>query len=80
MLVPYVVFSQQMDIKKLEKIYESVSDSIHSKESTWQFYIKEKPIISIADSNHNRMRIMSPITDFSYLNDNLIKALSLIHI
>lgn len=74
LLIPYVVFSQQMDVEKLETIYESVSDSIHSKGSTWQFYIETVPIISIADSSHNRMRIMSPIMESDNLTDDLIKA------
>ncbi|WP_299114906.1 hypothetical protein [uncultured Winogradskyella sp.] len=67
-------FSQDMTNEKLSEIYESVSDSIQGRSGAWQFYIKDIQMISITDSTHNRMRIISPIADSNTLTDDLIKA------
>lgn len=72
--LPFFVFSQNMDNKKLQNIYESVSDSIQGNAGAWQFHIKETLLISFTDENHNRMRIISPIADSNSLGDELIKA------
>ena len=63
-----------MTNEKLNEIYTSVSDSIQAREGAWQFYVKEVQMISITDSIHNRMRIISPIMDANALSDDLIKA------
>ncbi|GAA4891613.1 hypothetical protein GCM10023311_15020 [Flaviramulus aquimarinus] len=63
-----------MDNEKLETIYATVSDSIKGNPGAWQFFIKELPIMSITDANHNRMRIMSPIADSNSLSNDLIKS------
>lgn len=68
------VFSQDMTNEKLDELYTSVSDSIQGRHGAWQFYVKEVQMISITDSIHNRMRIISPIADASALSDDLIKA------
>ena len=66
--------AQEMNVDKLQTIYSTISDSINSRNSSWQFYIKEIPILSIADTNHNRMRIMSPIMDSNNLTNELMQA------
>ncbi|NMH89365.1 hypothetical protein HHX25_17775 [Flavivirga sp. Y03] len=63
-----------MTNEKLQDIYTSVSDSIQGNPGAWQFFIKEIPMVSITDTNHNRMRIISPIADSKSLSDELIKA------
>ncbi|WP_422106646.1 hypothetical protein [Winogradskyella sp.] len=68
------VFSQNMTNEKLDNIYTSISDSIQGRSGAWQFYVKEVQLISITDSIHNRMRIISPIMDSNALTDDLIKA------
>ena len=68
------MFSQNMTNERLNEIYTSLSYSIQGKSGAWQLYIKEIQIISITDSNHNRMRIMSPIMESAQLSDDLIKA------
>ncbi len=73
-LLPILSFSQEMSNEKLNEIYISVSDSIQSNKNSWQFIINEVPIISVTDSIHNRMRIISPIADSNALDDKLIKA------
>lgn len=73
-LVPFLVFSQDMNNKKLETIYTTVSDSIQGDLGGWQFFINEIPFMSITNEKHNRMRIISPIADANTLNEELIKA------
>lgn len=73
-LLPFCLLSQNMNNEKLHNIYSSVADSIQGSNNVWQFFIKDVQLVSITDTNHNRMRIMSPITDSKNLTDNLIKA------
>lgn len=63
-----------MSNEKLQTIYTTVSDSIQGDLGGWQFFVKEIPMMSITDENHNRMRIISPIADSNNLNEELIKA------
>ncbi|MEP1489017.1 MAG: hypothetical protein ABJK28_11365 [Algibacter sp.] len=72
-LIPFLSFSQDMNNEKLQTIYTSVSDSIQGDLGGWQFFVKEIPIMSVTDENHNRMRIISPIADSNTLNEALIK-------
>ncbi|WP_345166935.1 hypothetical protein [Algibacter aquimarinus] len=74
LFIPFFGFSQTMNNEKLETIYKSVSDSIQGQAGGWEFYIKQTPFISITDTNHNRMRIISPIADSNSLSEELIKA------
>ncbi|CAL2085770.1 hypothetical protein [Tenacibaculum sp. 190524A05c] len=64
-------YSQQMTPTKLGEMLEAISDSIISTKTQWRFIIKNTPFITIADSTHNRMRIMSPIADSNKLNEEL---------
>ncbi|WP_143569845.1 hypothetical protein [Tenacibaculum agarivorans] len=63
--------SQEMTLTKLGDIFESASDSIVSQKPQWRFMIKEIPFIAIADSTHNRMRIISPIAPSEKLTEEL---------
>ncbi len=74
LILPFFSFSQDMNNEKLQKIYTSVSDSIQGQTGGWQFYIKTVPMMSITDVNHNRMRIISPISDSKSVSDDLLKA------
>ncbi|MDO5969172.1 hypothetical protein Q4Q35_05065 [Flavivirga aquimarina] len=71
---PLSSLSQNMTNETLHNIYSSVSDSIQGNNGAWQFYIKDIPLMSITDANHNRMRIISPISDSNNLSNELIKA------
>jgi len=74
LLLNLVVFSsvgQNMTITQLDLIFKEQSDSLVGQKSKWQFMIKEVPFIAIADSTHNRMRIISPIIESERLNDEL---------
>lgn len=63
--------SQEMTVTKLGEIFTKVSDTIVTNNSRWRFVIKDIPFMAIADSTHNRMRIMSPIKETSQLSEEL---------
>ncbi|MCH2035029.1 MAG: hypothetical protein MK202_16085 [Tenacibaculum sp.] len=63
--------SQKMTPSKLGTMLEKISDSIVSQKTQWRFIIKNVPFITIADSTHNRMRIMSPIVESDKLSEEL---------
>lgn len=65
-------FGQElMTPSKLGTMLEKISDSIVSQKTQWRFIIKNVPFITIADSTHNRMRIMSPIVESDKLSEEL---------
>ncbi|MFY7670332.1 hypothetical protein ACOSP6_04535 [Tenacibaculum sp. MEBiC06402] len=64
-------YSQKMTPNKLGNILEIISDSIVSNKSQWRFIIRNTAFITIADSTHNRMRIMSPIIESEKLSEGL---------
>lgn len=66
--------AQNMTQKKLGNILASVSDSIQGNNGRWQFMVKEVVFMCITDSTHNRMRIISPITEVNRLDENLKSA------
>jgi len=74
LMVSFVGTSQNMTNDILKEIYTSVSDSITGANGQWQFFVKQVPMASFTDVNHNRMRILSPITDATLLSDELLKA------
>ncbi|OUS01698.1 hypothetical protein A9Q86_07515 [Flavobacteriales bacterium 33_180_T64] len=63
-----------MNNDKLEDIYASVSDSIQGQKGAWQFFVKDIQLVSFTDTEHNRMRIISPIANANTLDGDLIKA------
>ncbi|MBE9490911.1 MAG: hypothetical protein IMY67_11495 [Bacteroidetes bacterium] len=73
----YSVSSQEMDIKTLDNIFATMSDTIQGQSGRWQFVIEDVMFICIADTAHNRMRIISPIADANTLDEDQ-KTLSLL--
>lgn len=67
-------FSQQMTPEKLGTILTSVSDSIQGGNGRWQFKVKDVIFMCITDAKHNRMRIISPITETNRLDEKLKSA------
>ena len=74
MLSFHVASSQEMTTKKLGNILISVSDSIQGENGRWQFKVKNIIFICITDTKHNRMRIISPITEADRLDEKLKSA------
>jgi len=63
-LTPFIrLDAQEMNNVTLGEIIYIVADSIKGKEGNWQFMVKDRVLICIADQKHNRMRIMSPIIE-----------------
>jgi len=71
---PILLVSQSMTNDKLDEIYTSISDSIQGQKGAWQFVIKDVQMMSITDTNHNRMRIISPIASVDQLDDEHFQA------
>lgn len=71
LLCVLTIQAQQMNPTRLGKILNEVSDSIVSTKSQWRFTIKKVAFICIADSTHNRMRIISPIAPSDKLTETL---------
>lgn len=68
--------AQTMTNKEMGRILNQVADSIEGKEGYWQIKLKEKFLLVITDSTHNRMRIICPIAYTKDLKEGvLIKAL-----
>jgi len=64
-------FGQEMTTTKLESILKKVADTVVTNNTKWNFIINDVPFIAIADSTHNRMRIISPIVESSKLSEEL---------
>jgi hypothetical protein len=59
---------------KLQDIYSSVTDSIEGRLGAWQLQVNDVTLISLTDTKHNRMRIISPISEINLVSDDLLKA------
>ena len=55
--------AQELNNGTLGEIIYIVADSIKGKDGNWQFMLKDRILICIADEKNNRMRIMSPIIE-----------------
>jgi hypothetical protein len=63
-----------MTAKKVGTILTSITDSIQGGNGRWQFKINDVIFMCITDTKHNRMRIISPITEANRLDDKLKSA------
>jgi len=66
----YTISSQEMDNTKLNEIFTSLSDTIKGESGRWQFIINDVMFVCMTDTNHNRMRIISPITESKNLDED----------
>lgn len=74
LLILHSGFSQNMNNEKMGIILESVADSIQGNNGQWQFKIGEVFFMCVTDTHHNRMRIISPITEAQQLDEKLKSA------
>lgn len=65
----HIISSQEMNNTILEEIFTSLSDTLQGESGRWQFVIKDVMFICVTDINHNRMRIISPITKTKNLDE-----------
>ena len=54
---------QNMNIQKMDKIIQTVADSVIGESGIWQFKYKETFMMIMTDEKYNRMRIISPILE-----------------
>lgn len=67
-----VVQAQKMDNKKLEKILLKYTDKLEGNLGHWQFKYFQIWLVVVTDENHNRMRIITPITKVEELDSTLM--------
>jgi len=53
--------AQDMNNDQLQKIFEVFSDTLAGSSGRWEMLVGEVPMYCLTDTNHNRMRIISPI-------------------
>ncbi len=68
-----VVSAQQMNNTKLGEILTKKADTIQGQVGNWQFAINDKLFICLTDEKNNRMRIISPITEVSTVDEKILK-------
>ncbi|MFD2592512.1 hypothetical protein ACFSTE_16875 [Aquimarina hainanensis] len=71
-LMLLTVHSQDMTNEKLLEIIKAHTDTVHGSTGNWQFKYQNVMMICITDINSNRLRFMSPITESSQLNKELL--------
>lgn len=65
--------AQNMDNTKLGELLTQHSDSIQGQSGNWRFAINDKLFICLTDTNNNRMRIISPITEVATVDEQVLK-------
>ncbi|SHI33071.1 hypothetical protein [Aquimarina spongiae] len=65
-------FSQNMDNSLLGEILEKNADTLGGATGNWKLLYKETPMLCVTDQTNNRMRIISPITESSNLDKDLL--------
>lgn len=68
------VAAQNMDNEKLEKILYVVGDTLTGSPGLWHFSVGEVVMMCITDEVHNRMRIISPISETADLTADEMQA------
>jgi len=57
----------------MEKIIIREAEKVEGETGNWQIIFKEIPVFIITDEVHNRMRIMTPITEEKEINAEIMK-------
>lgn len=60
---------KRMTAHEMERIVRAEADPFHAEGSVFQFAAYEVPMLLVYDVNHNRMRIIAPITEVKDLED-----------
>ncbi len=66
----HTISSQEMHNSKLNEIFTTLSDTIQGENGRWQFIINEVVFVCLTDTEHNRMRIISPVTESGNLDED----------
>ena len=65
--------AQSMNNTKLGELLTKHSVTIQGQAGNWRFAINDKLFICLTDSTNNRMRIISPITEVSNVDDKTLR-------
>lgn len=65
--------AQNMDNTKLGELLTKHADTIQGQAGNWRFAINDKLFICLTDSTNNRMRIISPITEVSNVDEKMLR-------
>jgi len=77
LLFPLILSAQNMNNTTLNTIIQSTADEVQGQDGQWQFKINKRVLICITDSNHNRMRIITPIVEVQKLSsEEVLSALA----
>ena len=77
LLTNMFICAQDMNNSQLNTIIQTSADEVNGGDGQWQFKINDRVLICISDSTHNRMRILTPITEVEQLdNEQLTNALT----
>ena len=67
------ITAQNMDYEQVNNILISECDSVEGGNGGWQIVYNGRTMLLIADENHNRMRLISPITSRDELNSEYLE-------
>ena len=62
-----------MDNERLKKLIERLATIVEGELGFWRVRYKERELFIITDENHNRMRIMTPITEEEKLTEHHLR-------
>jgi len=66
--------AQNMNNERLQSTITEIADSIQGELGMWEIYVQGVPMLCITDEGHNRMRIISPISEINNLKKGQLKA------
>lgn len=65
--------NQPTDYAALELFISRWTDQAQGGHGQWQFQVQDTPLVVLADQQHNRMRIISPIVDARDLDEEQLR-------
>ena len=66
--------AQDMNNDLLHEILIEMSDSISGDKGYWELLVRDIPMLCITDENHNRMRIITPVSELTNLKKGQLKS------
>jgi hypothetical protein len=64
--------SEPMNLERLHELLLRIDPALERDNNAWQFRLRDRLMITVADANADRMRIMSPVIESSQLNAALM--------
>lgn len=64
--------SEPMNLERLHELLLRIDPALERDNNVWQFRLRDRLMITVADANADRMRIMSPVIESSQLDETLM--------